>query len=101
MKSLRLIALGRTERRVEPPHSTMEDGEEDAAAHPTTSLRFEDFLDGAFEKPRDFEREREARIIFLRLDRIDRLTRYAEFFRQIPLRPFPGRAQFAQLIFHR
>ena len=63
-------------------------------------VHFKDFLDGSFEQACHLEGQRQAGIILLRFNGIDGLARDAEFVGQIGLRPFLGRAQFAQTIFH-
>jgi len=62
---------------------------------------FENVLDWKFEQPSHLERQRQARIIFFRFDGVDGLARNFKFRGQIGLRPFPGRPQFAQAVFHR
>src|SRR5205085_12241203 len=68
---------------------------------PSRSFVGEDFLDWCFEEPGDLERQRQTGIVFPGLERIDGLTRDAEFIGEIVLRPFPAGPKFAQLISHR
>ena len=68
---------------------------------PGQSLIREDFLDWQFEEPGDLERQRQAGIVFAGLERIDSLTRDAEFIGEIALRPLPDRPKLAELISHR
>ena len=62
---------------------------------PGRSFNGEDFLDWDLKEPCDLEGQGQAGIVFLRLDRIDGLTRDAEFVGEHVLRPFPRGAEFA------
>ena len=61
----------------------------------------EDFLNREFEESRDLKRQRQARIVFPGLERVDGLTRDADFLGEVILRPLPRGAEFAELISHR
>ena len=62
-------------------------------------IRFKNVFNPHFEKTRHFERQRQAWVIFFRLDRVNRLARNLQPVRQIRLGPLFRRAQFAQTIF--
>ena len=68
-------------------------------AHP--GVWFENALNRLGEQPGDSERQREARIVPARFDRVDRLARYAESLRQVGLRPSALGAKLGQPISHR
>ena len=64
-------------------------------------LRFEDLLDAAMEGSRQRERKRQARIVFARLDRVDRLPRNSQPLCELCLRPIQLSPQDPQPILHR
>jgi len=55
-------------------------------------IQFKNLLDGFLEQAGDLERQRQTRIVFLRLDRVHRLARDIKFVGQIGLRPCLRRA---------
>src|ERR1700674_850103 len=62
---------------------------------------FEDLLDPPLERSGERERQRQARVVFSGLDRIHRLTRNAQSFRQVRLRPLQLSAQDSEPVLHR
>src|SRR5215831_10496325 len=69
--------------------------------NPSIAVAGENVFNPQFEQPRHLERQRQTRIVLLRLDRVHRLARDAKLVRQIALRPVLGRAQFSKAVFHR
>ena len=64
-------------------------------------VRLENVLDWKFEQPSHLERQGQAWIVLFRFDGVDGLARNFKLRGQIGLRPFPGRPQLAQPVFHR
>src|SRR5690554_5711096 len=76
--------------------------EDDAASTPGRSavLVNEDLLDRKAEHLPDPERQRQTRIVLAVLDRVDRLPRNPETFREVRLRPAPLGSQHANPVLH-
>src|SRR5579862_8229199 len=66
----------------------------------TTGLHLEDVFDRLAKQLRNLEYQRQARIVLLRFDRVDRLPRDAELFGEVRLSPVELPAQIANAVFH-
>jgi hypothetical protein len=71
-----------------------------AHARPSSGLVLEDVFDLALEEPGDLEGERQGRVVLAGLQRVHRLPRYVEPFRQIGLAPFAFGAENPESILH-